>query len=68
MLIFDECLVNINGHADTADTVEVVSFDGHATEQGARPVNGDVIPLLECVDETFGMVITNIFDAKISNQ
>ena len=67
MLVFGECLVNVSGHADIAGVVEVVPLDGHATEQEAKPVNQHVIPSLECVDEVVGMVITNIFDAKIIN-
>ena len=67
VLVCGECLVHVVRHADVPGSVEVVLFDGDSTEQGTRQVNGDVTPLLECVDEVFGMVGTNIFNAKIIN-
>ena len=66
VLVFCQCLIDAYWHTDVACAVKIIPFDGH-TEKSTRPVDGDFIPLLQCVDDEMGMVNTNIFKAKFIN-
>ena len=44
-----KCILDILGHGDVNMAVFVVPIQGHATVQGAIPINGDGVVLLEGV-------------------
>jgi hypothetical protein len=64
-LLFVQRGGNAAGHRDVDSALLVVPFQGKATVEGAGPIKGNAAQGLDGVDEVAGVLLANIFDAKV---
>ena len=62
-----KCILDILGHGDVNMSVFVVPIQGHTTVQGAIPINGDGVVLLEGIDKMLGILLVGVLHAKVIN-
>ena len=64
MLKLVEGFLNVCGYRDTTSTFVVFPIKGETIIEAASPVDGDIIQLLESLDEMVRSLFADIFDTK----
>ena len=67
MLELVEGFLNICGHGDVTSTFVLVPIKGETTIEVTSLVDGDIIQLLESLDEMVRSLFADIFDTKVTN-
>ena len=65
MLKLLEGLLDVFGHVDVTNTLVVVPINGETAIEGSSPIDGDIIELLERLDEMVCRVFSDVLDTKI---
>ena len=68
MMELVEGFLNVCGHGDVTSPFVVVPIKGETTIDGASPVNGDGIQLLESLDEMVRTFFAGVFDTEVVYQ
>ena len=67
MLELVEGFLNVCGHGDVTRPFVLVPIKGDTTIEGASPVNGDIIHLLEILDDMVRSFFADVFDTEVVN-
>ena len=62
MLKLLEGFLDVCGHGDVTNPLVVVPINGETTIEGSSPINGDIIELLERLDEMVRRVFADVLD------
>ena len=65
MLELLEGFLDVCDHGDVTSPFVVVPIKSDTTIQGASPVNGDIIQLLESLDEMVSSFFADVFDTEV---
>ena len=65
MLELGEGSFDVPGHGNINVAVVVMPIEGKAAVEGACPVDGEIVMLLECIQEVLSMFLLNKFNTKI---
>ena len=60
-----EGLLDVCGHGDVTSYFVVVTIKGDTTIEGSSPVDGDIIQLLESLDDVVSCLFADVFDTKV---
>ena len=60
-----EGFLYICGHGDVTNTLVVVPINGETAIEGSSPIDGDIIELLERLDEMVRRVFADVLDTRI---
>ena len=63
-----EGFLNVCGHGDVTSTFVIVPIKGETKIEGASPVDGDGIQLLESLDEMVRNFFAGVFDTEVVYQ